>query len=167
MFQVLWIAYIQWVIARLVSCWRHQMETFSALLALCVGNSPVTGEFPSQRPVTWSFDVFFDLCLNKWLSDLRRQSCSLWRQCNVKWCPSQHWLRLCSYEKHGSCIEWIHAFFDRIIFENVVQWWKNDWNFHLKYLLGCIVSCHCWQHGMVNGIRWLVQYKEIYFQFLI
>ena len=41
--------------------WRHQMETFSALLALCAGNSPVTGEFPSQRPVTHSFDVFFDL----------------------------------------------------------------------------------------------------------
>ena len=51
--------------------WRHQMETFSALLALCAGNSPVTGEFPSQRPVTWSFDVFFDLHLNKRLSDLR------------------------------------------------------------------------------------------------
>ena len=32
--------------------WRHQMEAFSALLALCAGNSPVTGEFPSQRPVT-------------------------------------------------------------------------------------------------------------------
>ena len=32
------------------------METFFALLALCVGNSPVTGEFPSQRPVTRSFD---------------------------------------------------------------------------------------------------------------
>ena len=43
---------------------RHQMETFSALLALCVGNSSVTGEFPSQRPVTRSFDVFFDLRLN-------------------------------------------------------------------------------------------------------
>ena len=41
--------------------WRHQMETFSALLALCARNSPVTGEFPSQRPVTRSFDVFFDL----------------------------------------------------------------------------------------------------------
>ena len=38
--------------------WRHQMETFSALLALCEGNSSVTGEFPSQRPVTRSFDVF-------------------------------------------------------------------------------------------------------------
>ena len=53
------------------------METFSALLALCAGNSPVTGEFPSQMPVTKSFDVFFDLRLNKRLSnreavDLRR-----------------------------------------------------------------------------------------------
>ena len=54
------------------------METFSALLALCVVNSQVNGEFPSQRPVTRSFDVFFDLHLNKRLSknrvagDLRR-----------------------------------------------------------------------------------------------
>ena len=39
--------------------WRHQMETLSALLTLCAGNSPVTGEFPSQRPVTRSFDGFF------------------------------------------------------------------------------------------------------------
>ena len=50
------------------SWWRHQMETFSALLALCVGNSPVTGEFPSERSVTRRFDVIFDLCLNKRLS---------------------------------------------------------------------------------------------------
>ena len=35
------------------------METFSALLALCAGNSPVPGDFPTQRPVTRSFDVFF------------------------------------------------------------------------------------------------------------
>ena len=58
-----------------VSWWRHQMDTFSALLALCAGNSPVTGEFPSQRPVTWSFDVFFDLRLNKRLS---KQSWGWW-----------------------------------------------------------------------------------------
>ena len=44
------------------------MKTFSWLLALCVGKSPVTGELPSQRPVTRSFDVLFDLCLNKRLS---------------------------------------------------------------------------------------------------
>ena len=41
------------------------METFSALLGLYAGNSPVTLEFPSQTPVTQSFDVFFDLRVNK------------------------------------------------------------------------------------------------------
>ena len=44
------------------------METFSAALAICVGNSLVPGEFTTQRPVTQSFDVFFDLHLNKRLS---------------------------------------------------------------------------------------------------
>ena len=51
------------------------METFSALLAICAGNSPGTGEFPAQRPVTRSFDVFFDhvdLRLNKRLSKNRK-----------------------------------------------------------------------------------------------
>ena len=68
--------------------WRHQMETFSALLAFCTGNSPVTGEFPSQTPVTWNFDVFFQLCLNQQLSKQWRgwwfetPSRSLWRHCN-------------------------------------------------------------------------------------
>ena len=65
------------------------METFSALLALCEGNSPVTSEFPSQRPVTRRFDVFFDLRLNKRsLKQSRRRwfetaSRPLWRHCNV------------------------------------------------------------------------------------
>ena len=68
--------------------WRHQMETFSALLALCAGNSPVTGAFHSPRPVTQSFDVFFDLCLNKRLSKqswgwrFETPSRSLWHHCN-------------------------------------------------------------------------------------
>ena len=44
--------------------WRHQMETLFALLVICAGNSPE----PAQRPVTRSFDVFFDLRLNKRLS---------------------------------------------------------------------------------------------------
>ena len=51
------------------------METFSTLLAIWVGNSPVPGDFPAQRPVTQSFDVFFDLRLNKWLS---KQSWGWW-----------------------------------------------------------------------------------------
>ena len=71
------------------SCWRHQMEIFPALLAICAGNSPVCGEFPAQRPATRSFDVFFGLCLNKrlskqsrgwWFETLYRP---LWRHCNV------------------------------------------------------------------------------------
>ena len=53
------------------------METFSALLAIYAGNSPVTGEFPSQRAVTRSFDVFFDLRLNERLS---KQSCGWWSE---------------------------------------------------------------------------------------
>ena len=32
----------------LITWWRHQMETFSTLLAICAGNSQVTGEFPAQ-----------------------------------------------------------------------------------------------------------------------
>ena len=65
------------------------METFSALLAICAGNSPVPGEFPTQRPVTRSFDVFFDLRLNKRLSKqswrwwFETLSCPLWRHRNV------------------------------------------------------------------------------------
>ena len=58
-----------------LSWWRHQMETFSALLAICAGNSPVHGEFPAQRPVTRSFDVFLNLRLNK---RLRKQSWGWW-----------------------------------------------------------------------------------------
>ena len=52
----------------LINVMTSSNEIFSALLALCVGNSPVTGEFPTQRPVTQSFDVFSDLRLNKRLS---------------------------------------------------------------------------------------------------
>ena len=74
--------------------WRHQMEQFSALLALCAGKSPATGEFPTQTPVTRSFDVFLDLCLNKRLSKqswgwwFETPSRSLWRHCNDYHCPA-------------------------------------------------------------------------------
>ena len=96
-----WVAYI-WHWRRMgifVAWWRHQMEAFSALRAICVGNSPVNGEFPSQRPVTRSFDVFFDLRLNKrlskqswgwWFETLSRQ---LWRHCNEKRCSFNTHLR--------------------------------------------------------------------------
>ena len=65
------------------------MEAFSALLAICAGNSPVTGEFPAQRPVTRSFDVFCDVRLNKRLSKqwcgwcFETPSRPLWRHSDV------------------------------------------------------------------------------------
>ena len=64
------------------------METFSALLAICAGNSQVSGDFPAQRSVTRSFDVFFDQHPNKRLSKqwwgwwFETPSCPLWRHRN-------------------------------------------------------------------------------------
>ena len=70
------------------SWWHHQIETFSALLAICAGNLPVPSEFSAQRPVTRSFDVLFDLRLIKRLSKQSRGwwfetlSYPLWRHRN-------------------------------------------------------------------------------------
>ena len=90
-------------IFRAFSWWRHQMETSSALLAICAGNSPVPGEFPAQRPVTRSFDVFFDLRPNKWLST---QSWGWWFET-----PSRPLWR------HRNVISWIHTE------TNEIAWW--------------------------------------------
>ena len=93
----------------IITWWRRQMETFSALLAICAGNSPVTallaicvenspvtGEFPAQRPVRRSFDVFCDLHLNKRLSKkswgrwFETPSRPLCRHCNDQPCRFLH-----------------------------------------------------------------------------
>ena len=79
--------------------WRHQMEKFSALLAFGAGYSPVTVEFPAPRPVTRSFDVFFDLRLNQQIRKRWRRrwfetpSPSLWHHCNV----SSQSMCMCSF----------------------------------------------------------------------
>ena len=67
--------------------WKHFPRNCMALYA---GNSPVTGEFPAQRPVTWSFNVFFNLRLDKRLSkqlrgwSFKKPTRLLWRLCNEK-----------------------------------------------------------------------------------
>ena len=71
-----------------ISWWRHQMETFSALLAFCARNSPVTGEFPHKGQWRWALILYLICALNKRLSKQpwgRRfwtPSLSLWRHCN-------------------------------------------------------------------------------------
>ena len=64
------------------------MEKKSTLLAIYAGNSPVPGEFPTKRPVTRSFDVYFGLRPNKRLSEqswgwwFEMPSHPLWRHRN-------------------------------------------------------------------------------------
>ena len=70
---------------------------------LC-GEFTVPGEFPTPRPVTRSFDVFFDLRLNKWLSKqpwgwwFEMPSWSLWRQCYV--------YHICGFMGHTPKLSW-------------------------------------------------------------
>ena len=117
--------------------WRHQMETFSALLAICAGNSPVPVEFPPQRPVTRSFDVYFDLRPNKRLSKqswgwwFATLSWSLWRRCNDSpQIAASHWILLPPNRLQHETI-----------FEQIL-WWgadkQNTWNPHHAIILSPI-----------------------------
>ena len=79
------------------------METFSALLALCAGNSPVAVEFPSQRLVTRRFDTFFVLPLNNgWVNnreagDLGRHRAHYDLNCNAVWSWQVHDIESATY----------------------------------------------------------------------
>ena len=131
------------------SWWRHPMEIFSALLALCAGNSPVTGELPTQRPVTRSFDVSFGLRLNKqlnkqswgwWFATLSR---SLWRHCNVSLGPSVCWQHY-NETRHviwlGS--EWIKHIWDKTYCNQTPPW---------KYSRGILINLATHSHDQVVG----------------
>ena len=85
--------------------WHHQMETFSTLVAFCAGNSPVTDEFTSQKPVTWSFDVFFNLHLNK---PLGKQSWGWWFETQSR-----------SLRRHYNAAVWHYTI------KNAVMQWLN------------------------------------------
>ena len=73
------------------------------------------GEFPTQRPVTRSFDVFFDLRLNKRLSKqpwgwwFETPSWSLWRQCNGGWQVKASLQSMCAHglsSRHVCMYRW-------------------------------------------------------------
>ena len=112
------------------------METFSALLAIYLGDSPASDEFPTQRPMTRSFDVFFDLCLNK---RLRKQSWGwwfetpsrpLWRHCNGFWYILlgifRHHHQKCEFVNVEWRIQYIprnmHTVFALLCFVVVIHW---------------------------------------------
>ena len=96
--QIYYVGYIAIMLLHHGNC-LHTITSsngnISALLVLCAGNSPVTGELPSQRPMTRNFDAFFDLCLNKrWCKQLKRRS---WN-CQDYY----HWNKLCSCKRSRS-----------------------------------------------------------------
>ena len=104
----------------------------------------VTGELPAQRPVTQSFDVFFDLCLNKWLS---KQSCgwwfetpsrSLWGHCNVK--QASHYIR---HELLASMLETTLVFISTCSLI-MTLWYYNVIMKHKNCRLWIYTACaHC------------------------
>ena len=89
--------------------WEHS-------LVICVENSPLTGEFPAQRPVMQSFDIFFDLSSYKRLS----KHSWVWRfeticaHYNItgrnilqvySTCPGPIlWLPRCQWSHHEGCV---------------------------------------------------------------
>ena len=88
------------------------MDTFSA----------VPGEFPTKRSVTRSFDIFFDLRLNKRLSKqwwgwlFETPSRPLWRQCNANVVLAYlGWGHKQTFSNTSSCME------------RVVSWFKFSW----------------------------------------
>ena len=112
------------------------MKTFSALLALCEGNSPVTGEFPSQRPVTRSFEVFFDMRLNKRLSKKSKRrwfetpSRSLWCHCNVRY--TIHCSPLCEI-----------LVYSKPCYRQPINMWIKNYH-HIIYSAICLFFCKRW-----------------------
>ena len=122
--------------------------TFSALLALCAGNSPVPGAFPAQRPVTRSFDVFFDLRPNKRLSKQPRGwwfetlSSPLWRHRN----GCQH-VRYCG-EANIACVNcwWI---------QHAAGWLMN------RLLPGLILFSSVFYYNVTGPISNQTSYRKI------
>ena len=147
--------------------WRHQMVTFSALLALCVGNSPVTGEFPAQRPVTRNFEVFFDLRLNKRLSKQlwgwwfeTPWPHSSWRHCNGigRWnSPSVNPSTNQGRMTHARITKLGHHWF-RFLWFNVT--WTSETHFNENWIVCIFLWTYCAKTERGLGRRKLIIFIE-------
>ena len=138
------------------------METISAQLALCAGNLLGPGEFPAQKPVTQSFDVFFDLRLNKRLSKqswgwwFETPSRPLWRHCNdfgiINHMPMINFTVFCEWGVPNIKNNWI------VEYEIKKPAFVHEINSHLFYLILSLViqivprwhimNCFTWPHSI-------------------
>ena len=79
-----------------VPWWRHELETFSALLTI----SAVTGEFPAQRPVTRSFDILLIFLINGWVNNGKARHLRRYRanyEVTVRIFPDHHFSQMGGY----------------------------------------------------------------------
>ena len=128
------------------------MEPFSALLAFRAGNSPVTGEFPSQRPVARSFDVFFDLRLNQQLSKQWRcrwfemPSRPLWRHYND--IPSSCYLSDCWKWLREDCFYQVGHMWTLKSFIISGRCFSKTFNISVGvFTIKCMLVSNCIMHG--------------------
>ena len=118
--------------------WFLSMKTSSnGNIFRITGHLGVTSEFPAQRPVLWSFDVFFDLHLNKrlckhlWGWWFETPSCPLWCHCNV-WCfaaPTSWHVRF-TIRKLEYHVVWLHSDgpMCETIWKNIFYIWFSQWS---------------------------------------
>ena len=123
--------------------WRHQMEIFSALLALCAGNSPVPVNSPHKGQ--WRGALVLSLSKQPWSWWFETPSWSLWRQCND---TSTH--SLCSRPCHDVTVDCVKNY-------GVWQLWRGHGEviFHLLDINFihcdiCNLSCEIFSHPSVT-----------------
>ena len=110
------------------------------LLAICAGNSTVPGEFPTQRPVTRSFDVFFDLRLNKRLS---KQSWGWW----IETLSHPLWRHIEFGDVPSSRIYFLSFFYCRsvkVIFFCLVYWFQTHFSIGTFVDISIYMSIKYW-----------------------
>ena len=137
--------------------------------SLC-GEFTGPGEFPTQRPVTRSFDVFFDLRLNKRLSKqpwgwwFEKLSWSLWRQCNECVGKPVFQIVTCSLFSVKPLPEPILSYTIRIKFQRNLnkdtrilykKWMWNEDNF-----VSALKFCICGSQSIQNDNQIFCQYNE-------
>ena len=122
---VVWLSQRQWNIPKLQGMMTSSNGNFFALF--CVGKPPVTGGFPSQRPVTRSFDVFFDVRLNKCPSNQSR----CWRfetWCRSLWCHNNGAFTGIKSQQTRSTINCLYnVAVNSKILTRLVVWWLLHW----------------------------------------
>ena len=160
---------LMWQHCNATTWWRNQMETCSALLAICAGNSPVTGEFPSQRPVARGL-MFSLVCAwkngwenNREAGELRRHrlhyDASVMSILEGNYWAYQAWFLKCKYNIISAKWNWFHiSLISWFNFEVVACYWFQDF-VKLKYkICTCAIVlrwCQCFfvqcAHNFAHG----------------